>query len=508
MELYQPLYGIAKLLLQAEAHTMPELLLRHVLDSLGAGRGFIVIREAEGFAQRFQVGFDRESVSDEERRFSRSIVKEALKSGEVIQSRNPGQDLRFAGIESVRNLGEAGVLVAPLQYAGEVYGAVYVQHDKPLNIYSEEAAHFLKEFAEVAALSLQRALAFEELRRQSEEASRTLFADHQFPGLLTHDPKMIELLKVVAQVADSDATVLVGGESGTGKELIVQALHLNSSRRNKPFVVVHCTALPATVLESELFGHKRGAYTGADRDRPGRFASAAGGTVFLDEIAEVPLELQAKLLRFLQFGEIQRLGADRVETVDVRVVAATHQDLPKLVEKGRFRQDLYYRLKVVELQIPPLRERRGDIPLLLEHFTRRAWKREGAVPPWSREALRVLSAHRYPGNVRELEHIVERACLLARGPELGVELLPPDLEPAPAVAPSFGFTTWSNDELKQAREQAQDAVEREFLRTLLESSQGNISEAARRSGISRPYLQRLVSKHREGLGSLADKGQG
>jgi Nif-specific regulatory protein/two-component system response regulator HydG len=319
---------------------------------------------------------------------------------------------------------------------------------------------------------------------------------------------MIELLKVVTQVADSDANVLVHGESGTGKELIVRALHLNSARRNKPLVVIHCTALPATVLESELFGHKRGAYTGADRDRTGRIASAEGGTVFLDEIAEIPLELQAKLLRFLQFGEIQRLGSDRVEIVDVRIVAATHQDLAKLVEKGRFRQDLYYRLKVVELEIPPLRERKGDIPVLLEHFTKKAWKRPGQAPEWSREAVRVLMSHAYPGNVRELEHIVERACLLARGPELGPELLPPDVVPAAAAMPSFGFSTWSNDELKLAREQAQDTVEQEFLRTLLGPCQGNISEAARRSGISRPYLQRLVSKHREALGSLVAPGQG
>src|SRR5262245_720164 len=279
MDLYQSLFQIAKLLMPADAHKTPELLLRHVLDSLGAERGFIVVREQDRFAQRFQVGFDRETLSEEERRFSRSIVKEALDSGQVIQSKDVGRDRRFEGIESVQGLGAAGVLVAPLQYDGETYGAIYVHHQKPLNIYADDAATFLKEFAEIAALSLQRALVHEELQRRSEEATRNLFADHQFPGLLTHDPKMIELLQVVAQVADSDATVLVRGESGTGKELIVRALHVNSQRRSKPFAVIHCTALPATVLESELFGHKRGAFTGADRDRAGRIASAHGGTV-------------------------------------------------------------------------------------------------------------------------------------------------------------------------------------------------------------------------------------
>src|SRR5262249_33633966 len=234
-------------------------------------------------------------------------------------------------------------------------------------------------------------------------------------GIVTRDPHMLELLRVVAQVADSEATVLVRGETGTGKELIARALHVNSGRRRRPFVILHCSALPASLLESELFGHIRGAFTGAERDRAGRIAQADGGTLFLDEVGEIPAEAQAKLLRFLQFGEIMRVGSDKVEKVDVRVVAATHQDLDAMIRERRFRQDLYFRLKVVELTVPPLRERPGDILLLADAFLQKKWRRPNERPRLTARAEKALVAHAWPGNVRELEGLIERACLLAAG---------------------------------------------------------------------------------------------
>jgi Nif-specific regulatory protein/two-component system response regulator HydG len=263
------------------------------------------------------------------------------------------------------------------------------------------------------------------------------------------------------------------------------------------------------VLESELFGHVRGAFTGADRDRAGRIASAQGGTLLLDEVAEIPVEMQAKLLRFLQFGEMQRLGSDRIERVDVRVVAATHQDLRALVASGRFRQDLYYRLKVVELTLPALRERSGDIPLLVDEFIKR-FSRGKVAPRFTPRAMARLQAHDWPGNVRELMHVVEHACVVGRGTDLDIDALPQELaetrvstrppvngssRPPKTSAPTTEARRFTSDELDKIREGAVASAEREFLQELFDRFDGNVSRAARESGIHRSYLQRLMARH-------------
>jgi transcriptional regulator with GAF, ATPase, and Fis domain len=495
MDLHGSLYEIAKLLLsEDDSQKTAEVLLRRVLGATGAERGFIVVREGDNYEQKFDVRFDRDRISAEERRFSRTLVRQAIQSQEPIYSPNLTADSRFSDMESVQWLEACSVLVAPLRYAGEVYGVVYLERSS-LHSFPEEAQLFLTELAALAGLSLKKALEREALLRRSQSLERDLFARHNFEGIITRHPRMLQLLKLVAQVADSDATVLVRGETGTGKELVAQALHLNSSRRKRPFVTLHCTALPGSILESELFGHVRGAFTGAERDRPGRIASAAGGTLLLDEVAEIPLEVQVKLLRFLQSGEIQRLGSDRAERVDVRIVAATHQDLGALVKTGRFRQDLYFRLKVIELEIPPLRERQSDIPLLLEHFVCKHWRRGPPPGRWSARAEQALLAYGYPGNVRELGHLVERACLLATGPEMDLELLPPELG-CSASAGLWQFQHYTNDELKSAREAAVTEVERQFLEGLMQRCEGNVSRAARESGVHRTYLQKLLAEHR------------
>ena len=318
-----------------------------------------------------------------------------------------------------------------------------------------------------------------------------------FEGIIGRSSGLRRVLQMIEAVAWGDSTVLLLGETGTGKELIARALHVNSPRRAKPFVTLHTSALPGTVLESELFGHVKGAFTGADRDRAGRIAGAEGGTLFLDEVAEIAPEIQAKLLRFLQFGEIQRLGSDRTHKVDVRIVAATHQDLPALVRAGGFRQDLYFRLKVIELHIPPLRERPSDIPLLVEHFVRVHWRRAGQEPRWSARAERALASYAYPGNVRELAHAVERACILAPGPEMDVELLPAEIAGG-AVTPPVGevFREFTSDELEAVKAAALVRIEAEFLTGLMAACDGNVSEAARRSGIHRSQLQKLRARHR------------
>jgi Nif-specific regulatory protein/two-component system response regulator HydG len=496
VDLYPSLFQIAKVLLSEDDDgKAPELLLHRVLQATHAERGFIVVREGGSFEQELAVRFDRES-SEKERKFSRSLVRRAVETKRLASAsiENPASITR-----SMQASGALLALAAPLAHAGEVYGVVYLEYSARALLAEDAVLRFLEEFASIAALCLKRAVEREDLRRRNQELERDLFARHNFRGIVTHDPGMVQLLGMVAQVADADATVLVRGETGTGKELIARALHENSRRRSKPCVTLHTSALPGTILETELFGHVKGAFTGADRDRPGRIASAHGGTLFLDEVAEIALDVQAKLLRFLQFGEIQRVGSDRTEKVDVRVVAATHQDLAALVEAGKFRRDLYYRLKVIELSIPPLRERRGDILLLAERFLQAFWRRPGEAPRFSPRAERALGAHAYPGNVRELAHAVERACVLAKGPELDLDVLPPEIaSPGPSDAQaSLRFTELTAGALDEAREAAISDVERAFVAALMERHAGNVSAASRESGLNRTYLQKLLARHRK-----------
>ncbi len=240
---------------------------------------------------------------------------------------------------------------------------------------------------------------------------------------------MQQIFRLVELLRGNDAAVLIGGESGTGKELVARAIHETSHRNDRPFVAVNCAAIPAQLMESELFGHVRGAFTGAVRDRPGRFEAADGGTLFLDEVGDLPLELQGKLLRAIQQRAFERVGENRTRTVDVRVIAATNKDLGRAVAEGRFRDDLYYRLRVIPLMVPPLRRRREDIPLLLQHFLGRIGQRHGRALRLSPGAIRVLMAYDWPGNVRELENVLEYAITVCEGQTIHVGDLPPELRP-------------------------------------------------------------------------------
>ncbi|MEA2561938.1 MAG: two-component system, NtrC family, response regulator PilR [Acidobacteriota bacterium] len=502
MNLYEELFQISKLLLAEEdGERTPEVLLRRIVERCGAETGFVVVREEGSFQQKFDVGYDRGQRSAAERRYSRTLVREAIETGKVIYLANLIEDDRFSSGESALLIGRCCALVAPLRHGDEVYGVIYLENRARVDSFDAECRAFLGELAEVAGLFLLRASEREALRQRNRSLEQDLFSQNDFAGIVTRDPRLIELLRVVAQVASADAPILVLGETGTGKELIARALHVNSPRRGRPFVTVHCSALPGTLLESELFGHVAGAFTDAKRDRPGRLASAHGGTLFLDEVGEIPIEAQAKLLRFLQFGEIQRLGSDRTEKVDVRVVAATHRDLRQMIREGHFREDLYFRLKVLDLKLPPLRERRGDILLLADHFLRRHWRRAGEKPRWTSRTERVIASYHYPGNVRELSHLVERACLLARGPELDLDLLPPEVAgmAAGAPAPEPIFRELTGESLNEAREASVAEVERRFVEELMERCEGNVSRAARESGLHRSYLQKLLARHRPAL---------
>lgn len=301
--------------------------------------------------------------------------------------------------------------------------------------------------------------------------------------LVGRDPQIVGIFKLVGQVSATRTNVVIRGESGTGKELIARSIHDASPWVDEPFVAVNCTALPATLLESELFGHLRGSFTGATSDRKGRFAVAGRGTIFLDEIGDTPPEFQAKLLRVLQEHEYYPVGADQPERAEARVVAATHRDLEKLVVAGQFREDLYYRLRVVEIRVPPLRERMGDVPLLAEHLLKKAAGITGSRPlVMSPETAETLMAHDWPGNVRELENTLTRAAVLATGDVIRPEHIEVGVSPSPPRLISL------------------QELEREHVARVLAATGGHKSRSAGILGVSRPRLDRMIERF--GLGPL------
>ena len=335
---------------------------------------------------------------------------------------------------------------------------------------------------------VRRSLEGRHLRRENRELRRRLGRLESLPGIITAGGPMAEVLSTTARVARSDVSVLILGESGTGKELLARAIHRASVRASGPFVAFNGAALPATLFESELFGHERGAFTGADRSRRGRFETAAGGTLFL---ADLPAEVQVKLLRVLQERAIERVGSERTIPVDVRIVAATHGDLPALVEESRFREDLYYRLAVVTIEIPPLRRRRADIPLLVEHFLAKHRDSVGdADRAFSREAMDLLVRYDFPGNVRELENIVQRCMVLARGSQITTSDLPP------SVLGSAGEADGEDPGAEGGLPARIAALEKEAIAEALAAEDGNQTRAARRLAISERALRYKLKKYR------------
>jgi len=309
-------------------------------------------------------------------------------------------------------------------------------------------------------------------------------AQASFGKVIGNSQTMRQLFGILEKVAPTDSTVMLLGETGTGKEVLAEAIHQRSKRAGKPFVVVDCGAVAPTLIESELFGHVRGAFTGAVSDRNGAFLEADGGSIFLDELGELPLDLQPKLLRVLEGGTVRRVGEDKHRRVDVRVIAATHRDLEAEIDAGKFRRDLYYRLAVVLVQVPPLRDRLDDIPLLANHFVKGMGRGDFELP---RGLMARFAAYHWPGNVRELRNLVERALAGA-----DVDPLPNESSSARSLQSNEGITDLP---FKEAKERLVESFTKEYLVALLEKCNGNISQMAREAGIARNYVHRLVTKY-------------
>jgi len=327
-------------------------------------------------------------------------------------------------------------------------------------------------------------------------AQRSVRADAKArAAIIGESPQLQDVFKIIDKVADTPSTVLINGESGTGKELIASALHGASSRRDKPFIKINCAAIPHNLLESELFGYERGAFTGAVTSKPGRFELADGGTLFLDEIGEIPVEMQVKLLRALQEGEFERVGGIKTTRVDVRLIAATNRDLQAEIEAGRFRKDLYYRLAVVPIVLPPLRERRADIPMLAGHFVEKYNRKlNKKIESISDDAMALLQAYNWPGNIRELENLIERVLLFADGPSITAKDLPDPIRqgsgtPAPALSAAPLEASTGEGGLKDIVRMKAAELEKDLITKALEETGGNVTRAARLLQISRKSLQ-------------------
>jgi DNA-binding NtrC family response regulator len=343
-----------------------------------------------------------------------------------------------------------------------------------------------------ALLVVERALERRRLRQEARDLRRALEGTRRIDNLVARSPRMTPVLALVQRAAVSDATVLITGESGTGKEVVARAIHSSGGRRRGRFVAVNCAAIPEALLESELFGHSKGSFTGASSDRRGLFEEAQAGTIFLDEIADLPLAMQVKLNRVLQERKVRRVGAGDERDVDVRVIAATNVELKARVAGGQFREDLYYRLNVLGIALPPLRDRREDIPTLAAFLLERH-RRRGTPEGYTAEALSALVQHAWPGNVRELENAIERAIAVTDGQRIELEALPEEV--AGTLRPRVTRGTESQLSYREVVDLARDRASREYLIALMRDLGGNVTEAARRAGMERESLHRLLKRY-------------
>jgi transcriptional regulator with GAF, ATPase, and Fis domain len=536
--------------LARETELLP--LLRQIVDSavalVGGERGFLLMTEAgrpvEGeevsigdLSVRVARSFDRSDIVVPRSRLSMGIAARVLESGRPVLAVDATEDERFSGMASVEDLRLRSVMCLPVLLQDRIVGVLYVDNRLQQSAFSQDDLELVELFASQAAVAILNSRRVGELRERNQrlEQSRQQIASlneqlgrkvrdrdtelavvraelgrergrYDYTSIVGASDGMRAVFQQLDRIIESELPVLIHGESGTGKELIARAIHFNGPRRERPFVTENCAALPDTLLESELFGHAKGAFTGAHRQKQGLFEQANGGTLFLDEIGDMSPQMQKKLLRVLQEGEFRPLGMDRKVKVDVRLLAASHRDLEELVRNGDFREDLYYRIHVLTVDLPPIRERREDIPLLAEHLLARAAREASRpVPAVPHEVMSALVAHDWPGNVRELENEMRRLVVLARD-EVTLDLLSPAVrERRSAGSPAQAQALAENPGDIRA---AVADLERRSIETALAQAGGNKSKAAGLLGISRFALQRKLDKYDIGATRRAAGSEG
>lgn len=455
-------------------------ILKLIFEVAPAERGAILL---DGTGQeRFSTVFARNRVADDFRpvRVSRTIARQVMEQGVAILGSDIPGSSGFGKVESLIALQVRSLLCVPMTVFERVIGCIYLDSTDPLHRFDEDHLQLVTAIAGISAMALENARRLQWLEQENQRLTTELNFER---SMLGDSPKMKEVFQFLARAAPTDSTVLIGGESGTGKELAARALHLNSPRADRPFVAINCAAIPETLLESELFGYEKGAFTGAVAQKKGRLEVAEGGTVFLDEVGEIPPALQVKLLRVLQEREVERVGGNRPIAVDIRLIAASNKDLEEAVKNGSFRRDLYYRLNVVSLTMPTLRDRKADIPLLARYFVEKhSAKSKVKAKNISREAMASLMSYDWPGNVRELENAIEHALVLGSSDTILPEDLP---EPLLETVTPVGVTA-------AKYHSAVKNLKKQLILTALEDAKGNYTEAARSLGVHPNYLHRLI----------------
>ncbi len=454
-------------------------LLDLIFEVVPAGRGAILLAENAG--QEFSCLYARTRQASQPQlvSVSRTIARQVMKDNVAVL----GVNVATGALREVESLAQSEVrslLCVPLSVFHRMIGCIYLDSTNATNRFNEDHLQLTAAVAGISAVALDNARRLQWLEQENQRLTTEI---RQEQNLVGESAKIKEIFQFIARVAPSDMTVLIEGESGTGKELAARALHRNSPRASKPFVAINCAAIPETLLETDLFGHERGAFTGAAAQKKGRFEVAEGGVVFLDEIGELAPALQVKLLRVLQEREFERVGGTHPIKIDVRLIAATNCDLLANVQKGTFRQDLYYRLAVSKLPMPSLRDRREDIPMLTRHFIQKHAKRcKVKTKPVSREAMATLVSYEWPGNVRELENAIERALVMGNSETILPEDLPESLlEQSPPEEMHSGKYHASVKELKK-----------QLILDAVEQTRGNYVDAAGILGVHPNYLHRLI----------------
>jgi transcriptional regulator with GAF, ATPase, and Fis domain len=516
----------------AGEHDLDRLLQRiteSAVDLSGAERGYVLLVDKSGQLEKRVVETAKSEPPDPHAAFSRSIAEAVLIDGEPIVTVDATRDGRLSEFVSVHKLMLRSVACLPIRGRSGTVGVLYLEHRRSRGRFTEPSVALLSAFADQAAIALENArLIAENLRRREEleaqsraleaakqdledllsarteallEAQRELTMARRSArsratrhGMIGSSPAMLRVFDTIDRVHSARVPVIIQGESGTGKELVAHAVHDAGPRAKAPFVAINCGSVPESLLESELFGHVEGAFSGADRDRRGLIARASGGTLFLDEVGDMPPRMQVDLLRVLQEGTVCKVGGDEDERVDVRFIAASLKRLDQLVAEGKFREDLFYRLNVVEISLPPLRERREDIPLLCQHFLQ-AFAERDELPEkrLSREALERLLAHPLPGNIRQLEHVLLQAWVLVEGTTIEADDLALDGERRSSVPSPL-----ESGAPAKVAESLEDFRESERLKILgaLEQHNWNRARAAKALGMPRRTFYRRLQEHR------------
>ncbi len=484
-------------------------LVDHIADAMNADRGTIYLVD-RGKGEVFSKAAHLPEIDEIRLRLGQGVAGYVAQTGEVVNVPTTSTDARFyEGVDKQTGYRTESMLAAPMRdKRGDIIGVVQLLN-KQSGAFRTEDEISLVPLADQAALAVAATTLYADLARRPEGDPKPLPISGQFNRIIGESELLRQACRLTKKAANSEATVLIRGESGTGKELFARAIHVNSPRSEGPFVKVDCAALPETLIENELFGHERGAFTGADRKTPGQFAAAQGGTIFLDELAELPLAVQGKLLRVLQDREFVPVGGTVPVQADVRIVAATNRDLEQRVAAGQFRQDLYFRVKVVQIELPPLRHRGDrDIIRLAHHFGAIAAKHHGRpVPTLSPEAIGRLCAYQWPGNVRELENCIESAVVVMDSTEIGPRDLPlldrSSLLPAqpsvqagnPLSTSAFTGAGGPPSAVRFDGIATLEQVERAHIVSVLEQADGNRTLAAKLLGIGRNTLGRKLKKY-------------